>query len=202
MNDVTKVQRRTLGYWYLDGVVEMVVGVCGIAVGAATWATTVPGLGQIPRFFLLAFLIVLVLSPRWVKQLKERTTFPRTGFVELRRDGSPSRVATAAAFVVVAAVYGVLFLLHVPQAVFPTLGPGLIGLVSMSYLAWWTGTPRLAVAGTIGLFGSVAFAVVGVVGGAGLGASLLVVGVALLGTGVAAFTRYRKANPLGEGSES
>lgn len=91
MSDPIKdVIRQTQRYWYVDGLTELASGVLLLAVsvffiilgligpsGAADW---LHGLG------LPALVLVGGLGGRWaVGRLKERLTFPRTGYVAFRQ---------------------------------------------------------------------------------------------------------------------
>ena len=102
--DIDKVMRKTKSYWYEDGLGEILSGIFFVVIGAfllAEWRSP----ADAPWNWIFApGLLVLVLGYiplarvllRW---LKERITFPRTGYVAYQREApgkSTSRVAAAA----------------------------------------------------------------------------------------------------------
>lgn len=90
-NNIDKVVRRTYGYFYDDGLVEMALGLLFIAVGL--WLVLWSGLAS-PGFLGLLLAIGLpllifggaLLFKRLIRKLKERITYPRTGYVSYRQN--------------------------------------------------------------------------------------------------------------------
>ncbi len=87
MNDTVKdVMRQTLRYWYVDGLTELATGVLLSAVGLffTALAMFVPdAIASQWSSIGLPILILIggILSRRVVTSLKERLTYPRTGYV-------------------------------------------------------------------------------------------------------------------------
>lgn len=101
--------QRTNRYWYVDGLAEMGTGTLlalyGLFVLVASripagWAAALlNGIGQ-PLFFIGGTILMGVI----VRRLKERVTYPRTGYVAYRR--RPRRAARA---LVMGLVFGATF---------------------------------------------------------------------------------------------
>jgi hypothetical protein len=95
-NDIDKVIQRTHRYWYEDGLPEIAVGCMFVACGLLLLV-----MGSIPPGSLLApalaigFVILVAFGglfvSRAVKAVKNRVTYPRTGYVSYRRPESNRR---------------------------------------------------------------------------------------------------------------
>ena len=89
--NIDNVVRQTYRYFYEDGLVEMALGLLFIAVGLwlVIWSgltsSTLSGLFLAIGLPLLIFGGALVFK-RVIKKLKERITYPRTGYVSYRQN--------------------------------------------------------------------------------------------------------------------
>lgn len=150
-NNLTRPQR----YWYVDGLAELAGGVVIFLVGLCyAIAALLPeglasglviGIGQ-PALVLGAAWI----SRRVVRDLKERVTYPRTGYVEYRQPGGPNRWARVLLVALVAFGISALTALlgrGLPDRVWPLL-TGLLLALAIAYLGARIGLKRFyAVAG-------------------------------------------------------
>ncbi len=88
-NDIDTVIRRTQGYWYVDGLGEIAIGVMLGLFGLSFLVfDLVPnGATELVVVFaqMLGFLGLWWLGGKAVRALKERLTYPRTGYVALPR---------------------------------------------------------------------------------------------------------------------
>lgn len=93
VNDMTK---RTQRYWYQDGIWELSFGLINLILGAF-FLLTAPFDWNGPRSILLMLLqMIVIIVPflvlnRVVNFLKERITYPRTGYVAYRRPAPSAR---------------------------------------------------------------------------------------------------------------
>jgi hypothetical protein len=100
--DVDDLMRKTKSYWYEDGLVEILAGLFFIVIGLfllLDWAT--PQDAPYKWIFAPGFAVVTIgwiLSARkLIGWLKERITYPRTGYVAYKQPKRASRVARAVA---------------------------------------------------------------------------------------------------------
>lgn len=89
--DINQVIRQTYRYFYEDGLVEMALGLLFVVVGGLlfVWqATTTSSVAAIILAIGLPLLVIsgALLFRRIIRQLKERITFPRTGYVAYRQE--------------------------------------------------------------------------------------------------------------------
>jgi hypothetical protein len=89
--NINQVIRQTYRYFYEDGLVEMALGLLFVVVGLLlfVWqATTTSSVAAVLLAIGLPLLVIggALLFRRVIRQLKERITFPRTGYVAYRQD--------------------------------------------------------------------------------------------------------------------
>ena len=109
-NDIAKVEQRIRRYWYSDGISEITGGLMFLILGGYFGAQDFLEKGSLVRIILQSSLMLVmlaaILSSRWlVNTLKEKLTYPRTGYVAYRVDKQKSRrwrivVAVVAALIV------------------------------------------------------------------------------------------------------
>lgn len=133
-DNIDEVIQRTQRYWYVDGLTEIAAGSTIFILGlfylviylAASFSggAWLVGIGQ-PLLFLLLWFG----SAKAVKALKERITYPRTGFVSFpRKQRSPTRRLAAGLTGAAVSIGLVLFLAAFPER--KTLMPVLVGLTA------------------------------------------------------------------------
>lgn len=103
MNEIIKTQRRTLSYWFIDGIPDMVGGVALAFVGAFLYLGAITGKELFSNIALFSMILLFPLTAKLVQWLKSRITYPRTGFVKYPEPSGKRRGAAAMIAVVVAA---------------------------------------------------------------------------------------------------
>jgi hypothetical protein len=94
-NEIDDIVKRTYRYYYEDGLVEMAIGLLFIACGLVLFAWQGIGSSPLMTVLLVVGLPAVVIGgafvvKRLVRDLKQRVTYPRTGYVAYRR-GEPSK---------------------------------------------------------------------------------------------------------------
>lgn len=95
-----QIARRTERYWFEDGIWEIGFGLVNALLALFYWIITLSDWTG-PRLFILLILQLGVITGaffvmgRVVKALKERITYPRTGFVAYRRPETRARLRKA-----------------------------------------------------------------------------------------------------------
>lgn len=165
--DIDNLMRKTKSYWYEDGLVELLAGLFFIAIGLLLlldWRTPQDAAYKwifAPGFAVVTIVWILV-SRRVIGWLKERITYPRTGYVAYvqpaRREKLPRVVMAGVVGAAVSlAVVSSLFLRQDLVRVVPVLlGAGVaallvriggeIGLVRFLVMAVWSVVVGLALA--------------------------------------------------------
>jgi hypothetical protein len=87
---------RTRQYWYIDGFSELLVGVIFVILGLLNCATLVirPSIGSaviVGIGYPLVILGGILFGNKWVRSMKEKVTYPRTGYVKYIQPERPSR---------------------------------------------------------------------------------------------------------------
>lgn len=80
-------QQRAIQYWFADGLAELSGGVLGLVM--AIYFCVQQILQSSPGIFALLFLLVFVIAfgiRKLMLWYRERSTYPRTGFVELQKE--------------------------------------------------------------------------------------------------------------------
>ncbi len=88
--DLKEIERRTVRYWFEDGIYQMAIGVFEIVLGVFCWLfTKIPAdLAWRAAWFLCAGPIIVVSGRLFlgkIKPLKEKFTYPRAGFVAYQK---------------------------------------------------------------------------------------------------------------------
>jgi hypothetical protein len=204
-SDVRLAAGRGAAYWYEDGLSEMAFGTWQLLFGLL-----LVGAGAAPRIgVLIEYLGVLILGPclllcRFaVRRLKERITFPRTGYAERRSLPTGVEVLIGLAVpTLVLLTAGAIALASVrwpsiPDLHSPIWAPIFLGTVvaigSMAAIAV-SRQARFAIAGVIGALG-VALPVVGITGTTASGMICVAAGMATVGLGARALRGYMDQYP-------
>jgi uncharacterized membrane protein YeaQ/YmgE (transglycosylase-associated protein family) len=116
--NVDDLMRKTKSYWYEDGLAEILAGVVFVAISLlllADWATPAdsPAKWIWTPGFMLVMIICILSGRRVIAWLKERITYPRTGYVAYRQERRSSGVPRA----VVAGILGAAVSLAMSGAV-------------------------------------------------------------------------------------
>lgn len=143
---VRQAEKQAQRYWYVDGLSEIAAGGVILVIAlyyailgwipvadAAGWLMTV---GQ-----LLVLIVSAVLARAIVLALKERITYPRTGYVAMRRGSKPKRVLFGIVAAMLAAVFAMAITLSNSDLVRHWLIPVSPGLF-VAYLGYTNGLRR------------------------------------------------------------
>jgi hypothetical protein len=114
--DLMGIQQKTIRYWFEDGLSEIIIGSLFFIVGAITLlqGLLVPG-SNLYRFLgLLTFLVIPAgtLSSRWlIRIMKERLTYPRTGYVAYKPPTAIQRTVSLISGIVITVIILLLVIL-------------------------------------------------------------------------------------------
>jgi hypothetical protein len=208
-SSLSRATRRGDAYWYEDGLSELAFGTWQLLIGLL-----VVGAGAVPRFGgLIVYVGVLFLGPclplcrSAVRRLKERITYPRTGYAERRSlPGAvevvigvavPSLVLLAAGAIALASMRWT----SIPDTRSPIWAPVFVGTIVAvgSVVAVAVSRQvRFAATGVIGALG-VALPAAGITGSTASGMICAAAGVATVGLGARALRGYLREHPRAEG---
>ena len=116
--DIDKVMRKTKSYWYEDGLGEILAGIFFVIVGVFLLAEWLSPADAPWNWIFAPGLIVLVvgcmpLARVLLRWLKERITYPRTGYVAYKQDTPRKNASRAAAAAIVGATVALLMVASV-----------------------------------------------------------------------------------------
>jgi hypothetical protein len=198
---VQQVQRRTVRYWFEDGLVELVIGggfllmgLCFVILG------TVPLPGY-TTLLPMALMIGLILAgPRLIRRAKDRFVHPRTGYVSFTRPSPRRRWVTP----IVGAVTAMLFVVLVGRK--PSLEvwvPAVLGLLMAGFFLRMNRSAELGrfsfLAGVSAITGLL-LSLNGHSGQVAGGIYFAVVGFLMAAGGALALRRYLRNAPPPEGA--
>lgn len=111
---IKRAAKRALQYWYVDGIADLVLGVLLLLLGFYFWAiATLPEDSSLGSLLLPALLLVLVavgvIKKTLIGLLKERLTYPRTGYVAYPSQEKKRRRLTLVFTAGIAMLVAVLF---------------------------------------------------------------------------------------------
>lgn len=152
MININEVIRNTRRYWYVDGLSEISGGVL-IALIALTYYLSYQVENIATRSLLLGFgqpaVIILgtVLARKVIAYLKEKITYPRTGYLSFKQQKGNKRVRRVLMVIILAVITSVLvtfFLKAFPDRYLPLLTAVLLGVFTL-YLGYQNAVPRFFV---------------------------------------------------------
>jgi hypothetical protein len=105
--ELDKAVKRTQRYWHIDGLTEIAFGgICLLLCAYFYLEMVVPKGTQLSNLLGSAFLLIILtgslLAGRFVNALKNRITYPRTGYVAYRKAGSIHRWISAGLGLIIA----------------------------------------------------------------------------------------------------
>jgi hypothetical protein len=200
MNEIAAAQRRATGYWFVDGLAEIAGGTATLLVGALLYLAVRTGVEGLATVAMGVLIVAFPVSAWVVRVLKERITYPRTGFVAY---APPSRARLFAAAAIAFLVAGLMVPLQVfarggeVSAVVLEFGAA-VGAVT-AFRAWRTGAPRFYVVAAALVVASAILATNGAGIQDGIGLMLMFYGATLVVSGVWVLVHYLRANGSAEG---
>ena len=208
MVDIERAEKRTIQYFYSDGLFEIALGLVLLLLGGYFFAETAISEGSAVKKVLSGLGVLVIVSAgfligRFLRFFKRRLTYPRTGYVAYKKDRSPRSRRLAA---IVGAVIGFLFsaLIAISPSV-RTLLPAINGLlfaVALLFFANKVGLARLFVLAAASALAGFAVTAAGVGDIKGLGLYYGIFGAAVIVSGLATLVAYlRKTRRPGESSD-
>jgi MFS family permease len=179
--------RRTRGYWYSDGFIELFIGGLFALIGGLLFVQSrvLSGSALMIVFAVGVPLLIIggsLLSKQVVRSLKERITYPRTGYIayEKKRNTGQRRWVIPAFALLIALAYIVADLLTSDTQVdLSRFGVafmvGLIGGASFAYVGYTVGVARFYVLGALAAVLGIAVTVAGL--GDVLGTAVVITGL-------------------------
>jgi hypothetical protein len=140
---IESIVRRTQRTWFEDGIWDIAFGITNLLIaaysGVTLWFNLEGNIGMALALLQMLVIVGAFLSMRWVvTRLKQRFTFPRTGFVTYRKPTGAARWKNAIRSGLIAAFTGGMIALvsqiSATHALLPTISSGLFAL-SFVYLA-------------------------------------------------------------------
>ena len=201
--DLKEPGLRAARYWYVDGTFELAFG--GLCLLLAVYFYAQAALADSWMAGLLSGLLVLVLIGggylvnRLTRALKERLTYPRTGFVSYQRErGMRRSVRIAVIFAASALIAGllVLFVAGRPNGV--ELMPGVTGLIFgavIAFIGYRTALLRFYLLAALSLVFGAGLSVSGLSEGLDLAAFYGALSLVLFTFGGVTLWRYLRDNP-------
>jgi hypothetical protein len=202
MVDLEKIEKRTVRSFYDDGLLEIALGAFFVFLGGWLFAQAAApegsGLGAaLGALFVLVLVSAGVVVGRVVRFLKQRITYPRTGYVAFKKkEPSPKRRAAAAlAGGLIGASLAVLYGLS-PSArtVLPAVN-GLLIAVVMMLMANKVGVLRFHILAAASAVIGVGLTAAGAGDIKGVGLFFGSFGAAVIISGLAALIVYLKRSP-------
>jgi len=202
-NDLKESQLRAIQYFYVDGTYEFGFGLlCLILAGyfyaeahVSGWLSAIVDASLVLVMIGGGYLIQLL-----IRRLKERLTWPRTGYVSYQRKQGIQRGWRIALTLVIGGVVASATTMLVMNediqiAILPLLSGLLIGMV-MVILGWRTSIPRFYLMALLSAALGVTLAYSGLENSVSLIAYYASLAVVQLFTGTCVLSNYLRQNPL------
>jgi len=196
-NKIDDIVKHTYRYFYDDGLVEMAVGLLFVAVGLVLLAWQGFDYSPLVTIIVVVGLPAVVIGgayliKRLVREMKQRITYPRTGYVAYRQ-GEPSKGRW---FIPLAAFALVVASLFLPEAFMRMSAMvGALLAVVLIFMGYRVGLWRFYAVGVIALVSGVALAWSDVVELIAVSLTFAITGVALFLVGALAFAGYLRRHP-------
>ncbi len=196
-------QKRAFQYWYVDGSFEFSFGGLCLLLAAYFYAQTLLAQSWLSSLMVVFFLLVMIggafVLNRLVMTMKERITFPRTGYISFPRKTGSNRWGRALLLGAVSAILSAGIVLRLSNRPigfdWTVTASGLLFGAVVTYLGFRTGAARFFVnaALSIGLGLSIGFA--NLADNFGLTAFYGLLGLGMLAVGGFSLWMYLRQNP-------
>ncbi|PKN91999.1 MAG: hypothetical protein CVU44_17045 [Chloroflexi bacterium HGW-Chloroflexi-6] len=202
-DSLQNAQKRAMQYWYVDGTFEFSFGGICLILAAYFYANYLLAGSWLANLLTALFVLIIIggsfLVNRLVMTMKERITFPRTGYIAFQRKSGASRLGRLLLIGVVAATISALMTLFLLQ---PAAGFDRVVAVSgilfgavLVYLGFRTGMARFFINAAIGVLAGLALGFANLPENLGLTSFYGVLGLALLTIGGISLWQYLRQNP-------
>ncbi len=199
-------QKRAFQYWYVDGTFEFSFGGICLVLAAYFYAQYLLAETWFSNLLIVFFLMVMIggsyLINRLVMAMKERITFPRTGYISFPRKTGSNRWGRALLLGAVSAVVSagmVLLLANRPIGFDWTVtASGVLFSLVVTYLGFRTGVARFFIHAAVSIGIGTAFGFANLPGDLGLTAFYGLLGLSMLAVGGISLWQYLRENPVSE----
>ena len=211
MNDKFQiVEKRVKRYWYSDGIVELSLGGMFFLLGVYFGIQGYLGEGSQASVIMQVGLFVLIFAgivgvQRVVYALKARLTYPRTGYVEYRKDGQDIKQRRNIFMGVAIALVAASIILFDFFRNFDSmiLGTGvMVGAVFIALRGKSTGVTRFYVVGVFSILLGVTLSMDKLPQEYNLALFYGLLGIAIMVSGGIVLRRYLRENPMPAGSDN
>jgi hypothetical protein len=203
--DIEKIERRTVQYWFQDGVFEMALGGFLLLLGLFLWAQGSAPPKSVWGFFLAVGFLPLFLLGGWamkkaVRTLKQKITYPRTGYVSYRKPEGKRRAARGYIIGgmagIVGAVAALMFTSKSAGFAWMPAGSGVAFALVLSLLAFRSNLIRLVALAVLVAAAGIVLSFSGWGELRGLAAFYGILAVSLFLSGGITFLRYLRSHRL------
>ncbi len=211
MNDKFQiVEKRVKRYWYSDGIVELSLGGMFFLLGVYFGIQGYLGEGSQASVIMQVGLFVLIFAgivgvQRVVNALKARLTYPRTGYVEYRKDGQDIKQRRNIFMGVALALVAASIILFDFFRNFDSmiLGTGvMVGAVFIALRGKSTGVTRFYVVGVFSILLGVTLSLDKLPQEYNLALFYGLLGIAIMVSGGIVLLRYLRENPMPAGRDN
>ena len=211
MNDKFQiVEKRVKRYWYSDGIVELSLGGMFFLLGVYFGIQGYLGEGSQASVIMQVGLFVIIFAgivgvQRVVNALKARLTYPRTGYVEYRKDGQDIKQRRNIFMGVALALVAASIILFDFFRNFDSmiLGTGvMVGAVFIALRGKSTGVTRFYVVGVFSILLGVTLSLDNLPQEYNLALFYGLLGIAIMVSGGIVLLRYLRENPMPAGSDN
>ena len=203
---IVQAPRRTAGYWYADGLVEIGTGLLLLLMAAMFALEGLAPAGSLPAGFSALWLPLILLGGMLLLSLvlravKQKLTYPRTGYVAYERT-RPARKVLAGVIGGLVSLALVLLLASRPEwlTALPAVQGGVVALVWF-FLSYRIGVWRLAWVGLVSLAAGLAASLTALPPSIGAAAVFGTTGLASLVSGVLVLAHYVRTTSPPAGAE-
>ncbi len=147
--DIENIIRNTRKYWYIDGLSEIAGGLVIFLTGLTYWLVYSMADSSSKNFLLILVPPVVILLGasqvrKYLPQIKEKLTYPRSGYLTFKKPNQNIRVKRAVFAGLISAVIGalvVMILNGLPQRFIPLFSSFFLTLFSV-YIGYQVAVPR------------------------------------------------------------
>jgi hypothetical protein len=190
-------------YWNADGIPEIVMGCFWVLWSAAVLLPVLIPNSNVVRYRAVGLIVAMVaagfLMPRIIRAWKQKVTYPRTGYVELRKPSSALKIAVIA--IAGATAFGIALLSRGGSGIREWM-PILLGILmsgSLVQVAWSTRSARLAILSPSITVAAVITTAMRLTFDLSVGVILLASGAVCVVDGLISLRGYLKAHPAPAG---
>lgn len=189
--DIKKITRRSLSYWFEDGLLEIILGGLFLLLGISFLIEGIAEPGTLIRRISGIAGLVLMVVGAWtarpiIRKLKERITYPRTGYVTYRKS-TPTRKSRTISYILTLAIV-LLVVGIITSAPDKTLDwlPMFEGVIIggfLLFIGYRTLIYRFYILGTLSVISGTLLSISGIGNLVGMGIYFLILGSSLLLSG-------------------